>query len=211
VRAGVAVSAVYAATLVMACAPLSGCTKDLAPPPTTTNSTTTTTTTTTSSSASTTTSTNPTSNTAATASAGAGGGGGATAAPSSGGAATTSTQTTAASPASALPATTRVLIGGQDQGMSGPVTCSIAGGKVSTIEIGTPPKTVTVVLTENPLGVKSVLLSDINGTTLRYPASLGAANPPGAATQTGKSFTIIGTANTQPPSTATAFEIDATC
>jgi hypothetical protein len=104
-----------------------------------------------------------------------------------------------------------VLIGGQDQGMSGPVRCSISGGKVTTIEIGTPPKTATVVLTENPLGVKSVLLSNIGGKTLTYPVSSGAANSPAAATQTGKSFTIIGSANTQPPSTATTFEIDATC
>jgi hypothetical protein len=104
-----------------------------------------------------------------------------------------------------------VLVGGQDQGLGGPVNCTTTATKATTIVIGTQPKVATVVLTGNPLSVKSVLLSGISGETLRYSASPGANNPTAAATQTGNSYTVIGTANTQPPSTPKTFEIDVTC
>jgi hypothetical protein len=104
-----------------------------------------------------------------------------------------------------------VLVGGQDQSLGGPVSCATTASNTTTIVIGTQPKVVTVVLNNTSLNVTSVVLTNINGQTLRYPATSGANSPSAAATQTGSSYTVIGTANTQPPSTPQTFEVDATC
>ncbi|HUO40182.1 MAG TPA: lipoprotein LpqH, partial [Mycobacterium sp.] len=108
---------------------------------------------------------------------------------------------------------TRVFIGGQDQGISGPVSCNTTTTSnhttTTTIDIGAQPNIVMAsFIGPNPLRVKSVVLN-VNGKTLRYPST--SANSPAAVTQTGNSYTIIGAANTQPPSAPQAFEIDATC
>ncbi|MDT7720247.1 MAG: ipoprotein LpqH [Mycobacterium sp.] len=109
----------------------------------------------------------------------------------------------------------KVVIDGQNQSISGQVSCTQAAGNVN-IGIGDPTTGVgAAVTTADPPVVQAVGLGNLTGVTLGY--SAGAPNQGNAqATKSGNSYTIKGTAagvNTaNPQQTLTkSFEIDVTC
>lgn len=119
-------------------------------------------------------------------------------------------------PAAAGP---QVIVDGQNQNITGQVTCTPAGAN-TTIGIGDPTSGVgAVVSNDNPPIVHSVGLGSVNGINLGF--SDAAPNNQGAnagAAVSGKSYAIKGTAsgadmsNPQQPQTVTkSFEIDVTC
>ena len=109
----------------------------------------------------------------------------------------------------------KVVIDGQTQQVSGPVTCTPAGGNIN-IGIGDPTNGIgAVVSTANPPVVQAVGLGNLTGATLGY--SAGAPNQGSVqATKSGNSYTIKGTAtgvstaNLQQTLTK-PFEMDVTC
>ncbi|OBI16156.1 hypothetical protein A5712_27100 [Mycobacterium sp. E2327] len=118
-------------------------------------------------------------------------------------------------PAAAGP---QVVVDGQNQNVSGQVTCNSANG-VTTIGIGDPTAGVgAVVSNDNPPIVHSVGLGSVNGIALGFSdAAPNQASNAGAAVN-GKSYAIKGTAtgtdmsNPQQPKTVTKpFELDVTC
>ena len=109
----------------------------------------------------------------------------------------------------------QVIIDGQNQNVTGQVTCTPANGNVN-IGIGDPSSGIgAVVSSADPPVVQAVGLGNLTGATLGY--SAGAPNQGNAqATKSGNSYTIKGTAagvNTaNPPQTITkSFEMDVTC
>ena len=109
----------------------------------------------------------------------------------------------------------KVIIDGQNQNITGPTTCTPAGGNLN-IAIGDPANGIgAVITTANPPAVQSVGLGQVNGVTLGYAA---AAPNQGKveATKDGNSYTIKGTAtgasmgSPQQPVTK-PFEMDVTC
>jgi ipoprotein LpqH len=109
----------------------------------------------------------------------------------------------------------KVVIDGQTQSITGPVTCTQAGGNVN-IGIGDPSNGVgAVVSTADPPVVQAVGLGNSNGVTLGY--SAGAPNQGTVqATKNGNSYTIKGTAagvNMANPQQQLnkPFEMDVTC
>lgn len=109
----------------------------------------------------------------------------------------------------------KVLIEGQSQNVSGPVSCTQVNGNLS-IGIGDPSTGVgAVVSNADPPVVQAVGLGNLTGVTLGY--SAGAPNQ-GAAqvTKNGNTYMIKGTAsgfdagNAQQPLTK-SFEMDVTC
>ncbi|HEY9304929.1 MAG TPA: lipoprotein LpqH [Mycobacterium sp.] len=127
---------------------------------------------------------------------------------------TTSTNTSSntSSPAAAAE---KVVIDGQPQNASGPVSCTQAGGNTN-IGIGDPANGIgAVVSSTDPPVVQAVGLGNLTGVTLGY--SAGAASQGTAqATKSGNSYTIKGTAtgvnmtNAQQQLTK-SFEMDVTC
>jgi lipoprotein LpqH len=120
-----------------------------------------------------------------------------------------------AAPAAAGP---QVIVDGQNQNVSGQVTCNSANG-VTTIGIGDPTAGVgAVVSSDNPPIVHSVGLGSVNGIALGFSdAAPNQASNAGAAVN-GKSYAIKGTAtgtdmsNPQQPQQVTKpFELDVTC
>ncbi len=118
-------------------------------------------------------------------------------------------------PAAAGP---QVIVDGQNQNVSGQVTCNSANG-VTTIGIGDPTAGVgAVVSNDNPPIVHSVGLGSVNGIALGFSdAAPNQASNAGAAVS-GKSYAIKGTAtgtdmsNPQQPQQVTKpFELDVTC
>jgi lipoprotein LpqH len=118
-------------------------------------------------------------------------------------------------PAAAGP---QVIVDGQNQNVSGQVTCNSANG-VTTIGIGDPTAGVgAVVSSDNPPIVHSVGLGSVNGIALGFSdAAPNQASNAGAAVN-GKSYAIKGTAtgtdmsNPQQPQQVTKpFELDVTC
>ncbi|WP_068187344.1 lipoprotein LpqH [Mycobacterium sp. UM_CSW] len=118
-------------------------------------------------------------------------------------------------PAAAGP---QVVVDGQNQNVSGQVTCNSANG-VTTIGIGDPTAGVgAVVSNDNPPIVHSVGLGSVNGIALGFSdAAPNQASNAGAAVN-GRSYAIKGTAtgtdmsNPQQPKTVTKpFELDVTC
>jgi ipoprotein LpqH len=112
----------------------------------------------------------------------------------------------------------QVIVDGQNQNVSGQVTCNTANG-VTTIGIGDATAGVgAVVSTDNPPIVHSVGLGSVNGVAFGFSdAAPNQASNAGAAVN-GKSYAIKGTAtgtdmsNPQQPQTLTKpFELDATC
>jgi lipoprotein LpqH len=109
----------------------------------------------------------------------------------------------------------KVVVGGQNQNVTGPVTCTPAGGNLN-IGIGDPTNGIgAVITTGSPPAVQSVGLGNVNGVTLGYAAA--APNQGNVqATKNGNSYTITGTAtgvnmaSPQQPVTQT-FEMDVTC
>ncbi|MGE2816620.1 lipoprotein LpqH [Mycobacterium heidelbergense] len=120
---------------------------------------------------------------------------------------------------SSAPAGPQVIVDGQNQNVSGPVTCTPAGAN-TTIGIGDPTAGVgAVVSNDNPPIVHSVGLGSVNGISLGF--SDAAPNNQGAnagAAVNGKSYAIKGTATgadmsdpQQPKQVTKSFEIQVTC
>jgi ipoprotein LpqH len=121
---------------------------------------------------------------------------------------------------SAAPAATgpQVIVDGQNQNVTGQVTCNSANG-VTTIGIGDATAGVgAVVSNDNPPIVHSVGLGSVNGVALGFSdAAPNQASNAGAAVN-GKSYAIKGTAtgtdmsNPQQPQQVTkSFELNVTC
>jgi lipoprotein LpqH len=109
----------------------------------------------------------------------------------------------------------KVVIDGQNQNVTGPVSCTQVAGNLS-IGIGDPSTGIgAVVSNANPPVVQAVGLGNLTGATLGY--SAGAPNQANAqATKTGNSYTIKGTATgadaNNPQQVLTkSFEMDVTC
>jgi lipoprotein LpqH len=119
------------------------------------------------------------------------------------------------SSSAAAPVGNRVVLDGQNQNVSGPVSCTQVNGNLS-IGIGDPSAGVGAVVTNaDPPVVQAVGLGNLGGATLGY--SAGAPNQANAqATKSGNSYTIKGTAtgadaaNPQTP-LSKSFEMDVTC
>jgi ipoprotein LpqH len=118
-------------------------------------------------------------------------------------------------PAAAGP---QVIVDGQNQNVTGQVTCNSANG-VTTIGIGDATAGVgAVVSNDNPPIVHSVGLGNVNGVALGFSdAAPNQASNAGAAVN-GKAYAIKGTAtgtdmsNPQQPTTVTKpFELNVTC
>ena len=118
-------------------------------------------------------------------------------------------------PAAAGP---QVIVDGQNQNVTGQVTCNSANG-VTTIGIGDATAGVgAVVSNDNPPIVHSVGLGSVNGIALGFSdAAPNQASNAGAAVN-GKSYAIKGTATgtdmsnpNQPKQVTKSFELDATC
>lgn len=123
--------------------------------------------------------------------------------------------TGASSSGAPAPVGNKVIIDGQAQNVSGPVTCTQVNGNLS-IGFGDPSTGIgAVVSNADPPVVQAVGLGNLTGVTLGYSAGApGQGNV--EATKTGNSYTIKGTAtgadaaNPQQPITK-SFEMDATC
>lgn len=109
---------------------------------------------------------------------------------------------------------TKVVIDGKDQNVTGSVVCTSAAGNVN-IAIGGAATGIAAVLTDgNPPEVKSVGLGNVNGVTLGYTSGTGQGNA--TATKNGNTYKISGTAtgvdmaNPMQP-VSKPFEIDVTC
>jgi ipoprotein LpqH len=107
----------------------------------------------------------------------------------------------------------QVIIDGQNQNVTGQVTCTPAGGNVN-IGIGDATNGIgAVVTTADPPVVQAVGLGNLTGVTLGY--SAGAPNQGTVqATKSGNSYTIKGTAtgiNTTSQPLSKPFEMDVTC
>lgn len=126
---------------------------------------------------------------------------------------------TGASSSSVPPATgTQVTVDGQNQNVTGQVTCNSANG-VTTIGVGDPTAGIgAVVSNDNPPIVHSVGLGSVNGVALGFSdAAPNQASNAGAAIN-GKSYAIKGTATgtdmsnpNQPQQVTKSFEMDVTC
>jgi ipoprotein LpqH len=122
---------------------------------------------------------------------------------------------TGASSSAAAPAGNKVVIDGQTQNVTGPISCTQVNGNLS-IGIGDPSTGVGAVVTNaDPPVVQAVGLGNLTGATLGY--SAGAPNQGSVqATKSGNSYTIKGTAtgvdaaNPQ-QALSKSFEIDVTC
>jgi ipoprotein LpqH len=120
-----------------------------------------------------------------------------------------------ASSSAAAPAGNKVVIDGQAQNATGPISCTQVNGNLS-IGIGDPSTGVGAVVTNaDPPVVQAVGLGNLTGATLGY--SAGAPNQGSVqATKSGNSYTIKGTAtgvdaaNPQ-QALSKSFEIDVTC
>jgi len=113
---------------------------------------------------------------------------------------------------------TQVIVDGQNQNVTGAVTCNSANG-VTTIGIGDPTAGVgAVVSNDNPPIVHSVGLGNVNNVALGFSdAAPNQASNAGAAVN-GKSYAIKGTATgtdmsnpNQPQPVTKPFEMDVTC
>jgi lipoprotein LpqH len=125
---------------------------------------------------------------------------------------------TGASSAAPSAAATQVIVDGQNQNVSGQVTCNSANG-VTTIGIGDATAGLgAVVSNDNPPIVHSVGLGSVNGVALGFSdAAPNQANNAGAAVS-GKYYSIKGTASgtdmsnpNQPQTVTKPFEMDVTC
>ncbi|WP_077081947.1 lipoprotein LpqH [Mycobacterium numidiamassiliense] len=126
--------------------------------------------------------------------------------------------TGASSSSAAAPAGPQLTVDGQNQNISGQVTCNTANGAI-TIGVGDATAGIGAVLsTDNPPIVHAVGLGIVNGVGLGFSdAAPNQASNAGAAVN-GKSYAIKGTAtgtdmsNPQQPQTVTKpFELDVTC
>lgn len=127
---------------------------------------------------------------------------------------TGSSSTSGTSAGSAAAGDTTVLVDGQKQNVAGQVTCTAAGANTN-VGIGDPSTGVgAVVSNDSPPVVHSVGIGSVNGVTLGYSdAASGQGNA--AATQSGKSYKITGTAvgmdTSSQQQVTKSFEMDFTC
>lgn len=112
----------------------------------------------------------------------------------------------------------QVIVGGQNQNVTGQVTCSAAGDNTN-IGIGDAANGVgAVVSNANPPIVHAVGLGSVNGVTLGFSDAASSQSGDAGAAVSGKSYAIKGTAtgvdmsNPQQPQQVTkSFELDVTC
>jgi lipoprotein LpqH len=122
---------------------------------------------------------------------------------------------TSGAPAAAGP---QVTIDGQNQNITGQVTCTAAGDNTN-IGIGDASNGVgAVVSNANPPIVHSVGLGNVNGVALGFSDGAPGQGANAGAAQNGKSYAIKGTATgvdmtnpQQPQQVKKSFEIDVTC
>ena len=126
-----------------------------------------------------------------------------------------STGASSSAPAAAGP---QLIVDGQNQNVTGQITCNSANGNTA-IGIGDATAGLgAVVSNDNPPIVHSVGLGNVNGVTLGFSdAAPNQASNAGAAV-TGKSYAIKGTASgvdmsnpQQPKQVTRSFELDVTC
>jgi len=126
-----------------------------------------------------------------------------------------STGASSSAPAAAGP---QLIVDGQNQNVTGQITCNSANGN-TTIGIGDATAGLgAVVSNDNPPIVHSVGLGNVNGVTLGFSdAAPNQASNAGAAVN-GKSYAIKGTASgvdmsnpQQPKQVTRSFELDVTC
>jgi ipoprotein LpqH len=118
----------------------------------------------------------------------------------------------------AAPSGPQVIVDGQQQNISGQVTCTAAGDNTN-IGIGDPTAGVgAVVSNANPPIVHSVGLGSVNNVTLGFSDAAPNQGGNAGAAVNGKSYAIKGTAtgldmsNPQQPQQVTkSFELDVTC
>ncbi|HET7074173.1 MAG TPA: lipoprotein LpqH [Mycobacterium sp.] len=122
------------------------------------------------------------------------------------------------SSAAAAAAGPQVIVDGQQQTITGQVTCTSANGN-TTIGIGDATAGVgAVVSNDNPPIVHSVGLGSVNGVTLGFSDAAPNQGANAGAAISGKSYAIKGTASgvdmsnpQQPQQVTKSFELDATC
>ncbi|QLL07294.1 lipoprotein LpqH [Mycobacterium vicinigordonae] len=125
-----------------------------------------------------------------------------------------SSGSSSAAPGGGGNASSKVLIEGQDQHVSGTTVCTTVGGTVN-IAIGGQATGIGAVLSDgSPPEVKSVALGNVNGVTLAY--APGTPDAKAEATKNGSSYKISGTATGADMANPTAivkksFEIDVSC
>jgi ipoprotein LpqH len=109
---------------------------------------------------------------------------------------------------------TTVLVDGQQQNVSGGVTCTAANSNTN-VAIGDPSAGVGAVLSnDSPPAVHSVGLGTVNGVTLGYADAAGGQGN-ASATKTGNSYKVTGTAvgldTSSQQQVSKSFELDFTC
>ena len=105
---------------------------------------------------------------------------------------TTTVEATETASATAAPGESKVTIDGQDQTVSGTVTCATMGGNVN-IAIGEATTGIAAVVSEaDPPVVQSVGLGNVNGVSLGYQSGVPQGNA--EAKKDGNTYTITGTA-----------------
>jgi lipoprotein LpqH len=129
-----------------------------------------------------------------------------------------STGASSSSAAAAAAAGPQVIVDGQQQNITGQVTCTSANGN-TTIGIGDATAGVgAVVSNDNPPIVHSVGLGSVNGVTLGFSDAAPNQGANAGAAISGKSYAIKGTASgvdmsnpQQPQQVTKSFELDVTC
>ena len=122
------------------------------------------------------------------------------------------------SSSAAAPAGPQVIVEGQNQNVTGQVSCSPNNGN-TTIGIGDAENGVgAVVSNDNPPIVHAVGLGSVNGITLGFSDAAPNQGGNAGAAQDGKSYAIKGTATgvdmtdpQQPKQVTKSFEMDVTC
>jgi lipoprotein LpqH len=125
------------------------------------------------------------------------------------------TGASSSAPAAAGP---QLTVDGQNQTVTGQVTCTNANG-VTTIGVGDATAGVgAVVSNDNPPIVHSVGLGSVNGVTLGFSDAASNQGSNAGAAVNGKSYAIKGTASgvdmsnpQQPQQVSKSFELDVTC
>ena len=130
----------------------------------------------------------------------------------------TSSGSSSSGSSAAAPSGPQVIVDGQSQNVTGQVTCTPSGSNTN-IGIGDASNGVgAVVSNDNPPIVHAVGLGSVNGITMGFSDAAPNQGGNAGAAQSGKSYTIKGTAsgvdmsNPQSPQPVTKpFELDVTC
>jgi lipoprotein LpqH len=126
---------------------------------------------------------------------------------------TSASESTSAGNANAAGATA-VLVDGQPQNVSGPVTCTAAESDISVTFGDAASGVGAVISNDSPPAVHSVGLGNVNGVTLGY-ADAAAGHGNASATKTGNSYKITGNAvgldASNQQQVTKSFELDFTC